>query len=530
MFVYNTVWRDRRVLKEAESLRRSGWDVTIIGLSLRSDPQPEHEVTPSGVVIRRVPLSLVQPMWRRTALLRGLRRRLHRGRAAFANRLSRRALLRRTHAARFLRRRRAWFRRQALRLRAPDRVRRATHWLAVRARQGQHRPDVAGARSSILLPLRRLARRIGRATEAAGNTASHTAALAWVSVYAGVNRLSDGELDWFLNAQQRWAEFGSKAAGLAPQAAVYHGHDLSGIGAAIGTRDRHGGGAVVYDAHELYVEAGTLAKRSRALKRLLAARERSGYRSADAVITVNASIADELRHRYGEREISLVYNCVAPRSGGHDDRIRRHLGLGPTDFVALYQGALTEIRGLRQMVDALGSPSLAGVHLVFMGFGPMEGEIRALSLTDPRIHLLPSVAPDELDDWVASADVCLMTNQLGGRNELLSTPNKLFESIAAGVPVVTSDFPERHAIVLDPELGPLGAVCDSSNPASIARAIGSVLFVPDNQLAEMRARCRSAALRRWNWQRQEDELLGVYDRIRAQAKGTVPAARHWRAA
>jgi glycosyltransferase involved in cell wall biosynthesis len=57
-----------------------------------------------------------------------------------------------------------------------------------------------------------------------------------------------------------------------------------------------------------------------------------------------------------------------------------------------------------------------------------------------------------------------MTNQPAGMNEVLSTPNKLFESIAAGVPVVTSDFPERRAIVLNPALGPLGAVCDPTDP------------------------------------------------------------------
>src|SRR5688572_13347878 len=75
MFVYNTVWRDRRVLKEAESLIGQGWRVTVIGLSLPRDPRPLHEVTSAGVVIKRLPMSLRVPAWRRKSALKGARGR-----------------------------------------------------------------------------------------------------------------------------------------------------------------------------------------------------------------------------------------------------------------------------------------------------------------------------------------------------------------------------------------------------------------------------------------------------------------------
>ena len=129
---------------------------------------------------------------------------------------------------------------------------------------------------------------------------------------------------------------------------------------------------------------------------------------------------------------------------------------------------------------------------------------------------MPPVAPTELDAWVASADVSLMPNQPDTLNEIVSTPNKLFESIAAGVPVVTSDFPERRRIVLDDPLGPLGAVCDPTDSESIAKALVSVTNRKARGRRRMRARCLKAAHERWNWQREELELLRLYRSVAAE--------------
>src|SRR5690606_15281325 len=114
-------------------------------------------------------------------------------------------------------------------------------------------------------------------------------------------------------------------------------------------------------------------------------------------------------------------------------------------------------------------------------------------------HLLPPVPPDELLPWVASADVGVMVNQPRTLNERLSTPNKLYESLAAGLPVVSSDFPERRRIVSDDPDGPLGAVCDPTDPAAIARAIRSILELDPAARADLRARVLRAAHARYSW-------------------------------
>ena len=106
-----------------------------------------------------------------------------------------------------------------------------------------------------------------------------------------------------------------------------------------------------------------------------------------------------------------------------------------------------------------------------------------------------------------------MPNQPRTLNERLSTPNKLFESIGAGLPVVSSDFPERRRIILDDPVGPLGAVCDPTDPAAIARAIRSILDLDANPETDLRRRCSEAARLRWNWETEARSLLEAYQRM-----------------
>jgi glycosyltransferase involved in cell wall biosynthesis len=127
------------------------------------------------------------------------------------------------------------------------------------------------------------------------------------------------------------------------------------------------------------------------------------------------------------------------------------------------------------------------------------------------------VPPAELLDWVASADVGAMPNQPRTLNERLSTPNKLFECLAAGTPVVSSDFPERRRIILDDPDGPLGAVCDPTDPASIAGALRSILDLGPSAAAELRARCRRAASERYAWATQLEILVALYGKVTGRA-------------
>jgi glycosyltransferase involved in cell wall biosynthesis len=178
----------------------------------------------------------------------------------------------------------------------------------------------------------------------------------------------------------------------------------------------------------------------------------------------------------------------------------------------LYHGALGPYRGIEQLVDALSEPGLTMVHLVLLGFGDV-GKL-GVDPDDPRtggrVHVVNAVSPAELIEWVAGADVDAMPLQRSTLNHWLCTPNKLWESLAAGVPVVVRDFPVMRGIVLDDPAGALGGVCQPSDPASIADAIRRLIVLPAGERAALRERCRIAARERWNWETESARLVDLY--------------------
>ena len=311
------------------------------------------------------------------------------------------------------------------------------------------------------------------------------------------------------------------AAAVAPVSDVYHGHDLSGLPAALAARRRHGG-RVVYDAHEIFLESGLNVARPGWLRRRFARRERAWIRETSAVLTVNEALATELARRYDVPRIVAVHNCP-PRwqsPAEPDGRLRAAIGCPPGAPIALYHGSFAPHRGLEQLAAALLEPGMELVHAAYLGFGTLRGRLEAMALEERfggRLHVLEPVPPDAVVGWVSGADVDVMALQPSTLNHVLSTPNKLFESLAAGVPVVASDFPGLRSIIIGDPDGPLGEVCDPADPAAIAAAIRRIVELPARAAGDLRRRCLTAAHERWNWETESARLVALYALLASNA-------------
>jgi glycosyltransferase involved in cell wall biosynthesis len=330
-------------------------------------------------------------------------------------------------------------------------------------------------------------------------------------------------VDWLVRWRWRTLGWARAASALVPEADVHHGHDLSGLPAAVwGMRS---GARSVYDSHEIFLESGSNALRPSWVRRRFAAIEGAWIRRTSAVVTVNEAIAEELARRYVTPRIVAVHNC-APRWTPPDipeDRIRRATGIPAEAPIALYHGGFSAHRGLEQLAEAILELGLEHVHAVYLGYGSQRGILERLA-SEPRfsgrIHVLGPVPPDEVVPWVAGADVDVMALQPSTLNHILSTPNKLFEALAAGTPVVASDFPELRRVLLEDPAGPLGELCDPADPRSVADAIRRVIGGPPADVASLRARCLAAAHERWNWETEAAKLVRLYDDLARTAVET----------
>jgi glycosyltransferase involved in cell wall biosynthesis len=296
------------------------------------------------------------------------------------------------------------------------------------------------------------------------------------------------------------------------RAHVYHAHDLVTLPVAWAA-GRCRGAKVVYDAHELFTEIGRLGRVPRAVFRVM---ETLLIGRADAVMTVNDSIAAELARRYSVPRPVVLRNC--PRTPGHlPDRtqspLRERAAVPAGVPLVLYQGMFMAHRGLDMLIRA--TSRLARAHVVFMGWGPLLQDLRALAVVEgvqDRVHFLEGVPLAELLEVTAGADVGVIPYRNVGLNNYYTSPNKLFEYCAAGVPIACSHFPELVQVV--ERLG-LGRTFDPESPASIAQAVDALVEDPP-ALAKARAAVASAAAE-FTWEREKLKLLAVYEGLKVTA-------------
>lgn len=319
---------------------------------------------------------------------------------------------------------------------------------------------------------------------------------------------------WVWNYARNVRSWGAALAEEAGQFDIWHAHDFTGLVAISGRGGPERG--VVYDVHDIFVESGTAAHLPQPARWALRRYERRLARRAEAVVTVNPALAEVLQRRYHLRSVLVVHNC-SPRWVVPDPRpdlIRESAGIPAHVPVVLYHGALGGTRGIETLCQAMLEPAMSEAHVALMGFGLLRESLATLA-SEPRfggrLHVLDPVPPTDLLPWVASADVGALSMPRATLNLYLSTPNKLFECLAAGTPVVVSDFPAVRRIVMDDELGPLGATCQPSDPRELARAIGSIIRLDAAGRSDLRTRCSAAAQARWNWETEVERLLTLYE-------------------
>jgi glycosyltransferase involved in cell wall biosynthesis len=335
---------------------------------------------------------------------------------------------------------------------------------------------------------------------------------------ASIARRLAARARWILGYQRALRTWGRWAVAAAGPVDVWHAHDLTGL-MAVGP-DVRSPCRLVYDSHEIFLETGTGARLPRLLRRVLSAYEGRLARRAVALVTVNEGYASVLGKRLRPHRTLLVRNCPPRWTPVVESaaRLRLAAGVPASQPLVLYHGGFSAKRGIEELAEAMLVPGLESAHLVLLGYGPSRAAVEEL-VRDPRfggrLHVLEAVPPGELLDWVAGADVDVMALQRSTLNHWLCTPNKLWESLAVGVPVVVSDFPVMRRVVMDEPAGSLGRVCDPASPESIASAIRAIVEASVDERALLRARCLQVAHDRWNWETESSRLVELYRDIQA---------------
>jgi glycosyltransferase involved in cell wall biosynthesis len=298
-------------------------------------------------------------------------------------------------------------------------------------------------------------------------------------------------------------------------AVVYHCHDLNTLLLGYLAKRRYGG-KLVYDAHELTTELAYIPWHQKLILKVL---EKFLIKRVDAVIVPGKYRGEFLSRRYRISLPEVILNCPPlRRETGPGRALRENLGLADGSVpVILYTGGYVPGRGLRNLVS-IAQYLKQGV-VVFLGWGPLEPELRGMVREkglENRVLFLEPVPPAELVDYIASATLGVVIYQLAGLNSYLASPNKLYEYIHAGLPVVGSDFPALKEII---GLYGFGSTFDPEKPESIAAAIDFVLA--DEQRYAIMSQNALKAAQIFNWETESAKLLGIYRRLGQRSDDTT---------
>ncbi|MEZ5659104.1 MAG: glycosyltransferase [Burkholderiaceae bacterium] len=284
---------------------------------------------------------------------------------------------------------------------------------------------------------------------------------------------------------------------------VFTAHDLPML--PVGARAAAACGArLVYDSHELFSEQEFSARERESWARI----EARYIGQADEVITINPSIARELERRYGLDHVHVILNAdrrqqVPARSRYFHD----HFGLAPDTRVLLFQGGLSAGRNLTTMVEAFAYVADPSLVLVVLGDGALSVRLRRLAARagHGRVLFHAAVPQARLLELTVAADAGIIPYQAICLNNRLCTPNKLFEFIVAGLPIVATDLPEIARIIGEQDMGLVGETGSARTMAALIDA-----FFADH---ERFARWRTHAARAGGelcWEREQVKLTSIY--------------------
>ena len=255
---------------------------------------------------------------------------------------------------------------------------------------------------------------------------------------------------------------------------------------------------LIYDAHELFPELPELVNR-KFVKSIWEKIEELILPHLTNTITVCKSISEYYKNKYNI-QMAVVRNIPIHLNHNESKPIIHY----PDKKIILYQGAINKGRGLEWVMDSM--PFVSNAMLVIIGDGDILQELveksKLLKIED-KVQFVGKISGDKLFEYTPMADIglCILENM--GLNYYYALPNRIFDYLQAGVPVLATRFPEITNIV---EKFNTGILIDHYEPLYLAGVINDML---DNPLNTEHFNSVSKEL---SWEKEEKVLMEVINK------------------
>ena len=262
---------------------------------------------------------------------------------------------------------------------------------------------------------------------------------------------------------------------------------------------------IVYDTHEYYTEVPEL--QGRFAKKVWERIEKAIFPKLENIFTVNNSIANIYEKKYNVK-INVIRNLPTKKLE-IAYKNKSELGLIEKQKYIILQGAGINIdRGAEELVQAMKYVDTA--VLLIVGDGDvvprLKEMVNKMKLSE-KVIFISKQSPELLKSYTYNCEIGFSLDKDTNLNYRYSLPNKVFDYIQSGIPILASDLPEIKKIVIGNDVG---LICEINTPNEIAKNINKMLA--ENFKEKNRAQIKAAA-KELIWESQEQILHKVYSKF-----------------
>lgn len=260
---------------------------------------------------------------------------------------------------------------------------------------------------------------------------------------------------------------------------------------------------LVYDSHEYQREKNGLGGLN---KKMIETLEPIMIKSADAVITVSEGIEEEYKRLFNLKEVTVIFNAPHKVDVIKKDLFRDRFKLSKDVKIFLYQGAFHANRGVEQVIEAFGQMQGQQVAAVFMGSGPLQSKVEEGSKKFNNVFYHPAVPYSEILEHTGSADFGLLTTENVCLNHYYCMPNKLFEYIQAGLPIISTDLFDCRRVIEKEEIG---LILTEESANGYVEAVNRACEIENGHFDEALKRAKE----KYHWALEEKKLISLYQQL-----------------
>jgi glycosyltransferase involved in cell wall biosynthesis len=263
----------------------------------------------------------------------------------------------------------------------------------------------------------------------------------------------------------------------------------------------------VYDSHEYFTGVPELNNKP-LRKWFWKTIEKMMLPGLKHVMTVSGSVAEQYLKEYGI--MPAVIRNLSPASTDIIPYSRRELGIDENHLLLTFQGGGLNIdKGGEELIDAIAMTQ--DVSLLIVGSGDILNDLKKKVIEKDlsgKVKFIPKVPWKVLMRYTKSTDAGLSLEKDTNLNYRFSLPNKLFDYISAGIPVITGSLPEIRKVV---ESNECGLIIPEITPIEISKAI---IKLRDDRILLNKLRQNSVkASESLNWETESKKVLEYYKRI-----------------